>query len=159
MRLQQVRGRGLPGSVSSQHSTGSNWGLQLLQVVEPNHNLYGLFRTAPACQNVAALDLTADDHIAFRIDAVDLKNRLAMPRPTVVTVCMFGSSESWEPLTAPTSLALTCRCRSRPQHQKATSRGCLDGESSSSAPSDNAVKLVCCTYRRGVSQRAACAMC
>jgi hypothetical protein len=31
--------------------------------------------------------------------------------------CMLSSSESWEPQTAPTSLALTCRWRSRPQHQ------------------------------------------
>src|SRR4029079_17273009 len=29
---------------------------------------------------------------------------------------MSSSSESWEPQIAPTSLALTCRWRSRPQH-------------------------------------------
>jgi hypothetical protein len=45
---------------------------------------------------------------------------LAMSKPIVVIVCMLSSSESWEPQTAPTSLALACRWRSRPQHQKAT---------------------------------------
>jgi hypothetical protein len=35
---------------------------------------------------------------------------------------MLSSSESWEPQTAPTSLALACRWRSRPQHQKQKSR-------------------------------------
>src|SRR5215510_5328601 len=43
-----------------------------------------------------------------------------MSKPIVVIACMLSSSESWEPQTAPTSLALTCRCRSRPQHQKRT---------------------------------------
>ena len=33
------------------------------------------------------------------------------------------SSESWEPQAAPTSVALSCRWRSRPQHQKATLTG------------------------------------
>src|SRR5262249_54355400 len=45
-----------------------------------------------------------------------------MSKPIVVIACMLSSSESWEPQTAPTSLALTCRWRSRPQHQKQTSR-------------------------------------
>src|SRR5262249_40245815 len=40
-----------------------------------------------------------------------------MSKPIVVIACMLSSSESWEPQTAPTSLALTCRWRSRPQHQ------------------------------------------
>src|SRR5436190_7668315 len=40
-----------------------------------------------------------------------------MSKPIVVIVCMLSSSESWEPQTTPTSLALTCRWRSRPQHQ------------------------------------------
>src|SRR5262245_33980707 len=39
-----------------------------------------------------------------------------MSKPIVVVACMLSSSESWEPQTAPTSLALTCRWRSRPQH-------------------------------------------
>src|SRR5262245_33063791 len=43
-----------------------------------------------------------------------------MSKPIVVIACMLSSSESWEPQTAPTSLALTCRWRSRPQHQHAT---------------------------------------
>src|SRR3954447_10496435 len=46
-------------------------------------------------QNVATLQLTADDRLASSINAMHLKPDLAMSRPTVVTVCMFGSSESW----------------------------------------------------------------
>src|SRR5262249_40993590 len=38
----------------------------------------------------------------------------------VVTVCIDSSSESWEPLAAPTSMALACRWRSRPQHHEPT---------------------------------------
>ena len=49
----------------------------------------------------------------------------AMSRPIVVTVCIAGSSELWAALTAPTSMALTCRWRSRPQHQKRSSRKCV----------------------------------
>jgi hypothetical protein len=45
---------------------------------------------------------------------------LAMSRPIVETVCIVSSSESWEPSTAPTSLALSCRWRSRPQHHSTT---------------------------------------
>src|SRR5262249_38895747 len=41
-------------------------------------------------------------------------------RARCVTACMFGSSESWA--SAPTSMALTCRWRSRPRHQKRRSR-------------------------------------
>src|SRR5271156_2110256 len=72
-------------------------------------------------QNVATLQLAPDDYIASRIDAVNLKNRLG----DVETDCrdrlhgwllrIVGAS------TAPTSMALTCRWRSRPQHQKRTS--------------------------------------
>src|SRR5260370_11471929 len=43
-----------------------------------------------------------------------------MSRPIVVIVCMARSSESWEPLTAPAFMALTCRWRSRPQHHERT---------------------------------------
>src|SRR4029450_3075391 len=39
-----------------------------------------------------------------------------MSRPMVITVCMFGSSESWA-LGAPTSMALACRVESRLQHR------------------------------------------
>src|SRR5467141_2305028 len=71
--------------------------------------------------DMPALELAADDHTARRIDAVDLKNRLgnietnrrdrlhAHLLPIVVTP------------SATTSMALTCRWRSRPQHQDRTS--------------------------------------
>jgi hypothetical protein len=48
-------------------------------------------------QNVAPLELTAENHIALRIDAMNLENDFAISRPIVVTVCMSSSSESWEP--------------------------------------------------------------
>jgi transposase len=38
----------------------------------------------------------------------------------VETVCIVSSSESWELSTAPTSLALSCRWRSRPQYHLRT---------------------------------------
>src|SRR5271154_329641 len=70
----------------------------------------------------ATLQLPPDDYIAFRVDAMNLKNCL----PDVETDCrdrlhawllrIVGAS------TAPTSMALTCRWRSRPQHHKRMSR-------------------------------------
>src|SRR6266705_4081225 len=73
-------------------------------------------------QDVAALQLTADEHLAFRVDAVDLKHRLC----DIETNC-GECLHSWllrivGALTAPTSMALMCRWRSRPQHQKRTYR-------------------------------------
>src|SRR5262249_27389222 len=71
-------------------------------------------------QNVPALELTANDDITCRVNSVDLKNRLS----DIETNCsdrlhawllrIVGAS------TAPTSMALPCRWRSRPQHQKRT---------------------------------------
>ena len=60
-------------------------------------------------QDVAPLQLTAEDYLATGINAVHLKYRLGNVRPIVVTACMGSSSESWERSTAPTSMALTCR--------------------------------------------------
>ena len=72
------------------------------------------------CQNVATLQLTPDYHLALRINAVDLKNRFG----NVETDCR-DRLHDWllqivGPLTAPTSMALACRWRSRPQHQNRT---------------------------------------
>src|SRR3954454_21206 len=71
-------------------------------------------------QDVAALQLTADDHLPGSINAVHLKDRLG----DVETDCR-DRLHSWllrivGVLTPPTSRALTCRCRSRPQHHKRT---------------------------------------
>src|SRR5262245_65189171 len=52
-------------------------------------------------QNVSALELTTNDYITCRVNSVDLKKRLAISRPMVVIVCMFGSSESWGPQQHP----------------------------------------------------------
>src|SRR5437660_3217680 len=71
-------------------------------------------------QNVPALELTANDYITCRVNSVDLKNRLGdietncRDRLHVWLLRIVGS------LTAPTSMALPCRWRSRPQHQKRT---------------------------------------
>src|SRR5271163_2528055 len=72
-------------------------------------------------KNIATLQLTADHHLASSINAVDLKNRLRY----IQTDCR-NRLHSWllrivGALTAPTSLALSCRWRSRPQHQNQTS--------------------------------------
>jgi hypothetical protein len=67
---------------------------------------------------MAALQPTADEHIAFRVDAVHLKYRLGdvetdgCDRLHAWLLRIVGA------LTAPTSLALMCRWGSRPQHQK-----------------------------------------
>src|ERR1700756_252169 len=71
-------------------------------------------------QNVPALELTANDYITRRVNSVDLKNRLGdietdcRDRLHVWLLRIVGA------LTAPTSMALPCRWRSRPQHQKRT---------------------------------------
>src|SRR5215813_14379416 len=71
-------------------------------------------------QNVPALELTANDYITCRVNCVDLKNRLSdietnwRDRLHVWLLRIVGAS------TAPTSMALPCRWRSRPQHQKRT---------------------------------------
>src|SRR5262249_23647044 len=70
--------------------------------------------------NVSALELTANDYITCRVNSVDLKNRLrdietdCRDRLHVWLLRIVGAS------TAPTSMALPCRWRSRPQHQKRT---------------------------------------
>src|SRR5215471_10800947 len=70
--------------------------------------------------NVPALELTANDYITCRVNSVDLKNRLrdietdCRDRLHVWLLRIVGVS------TAPTSMALPCRWRSRPQHQKRT---------------------------------------
>src|SRR5664279_3374669 len=69
---------------------------------------------------MAPLQLTADNHLASGINAVDLEYRLGdietdcRDRLHVWLLQMVGA------LTAPTFMALTCRWRSRPQHQKRT---------------------------------------
>src|SRR5688572_13722781 len=72
-------------------------------------------------QHIAALQLTPDDHVALRINAVDLKDRLR----NVETDCGDRLHDKLlrivGALTAPTSMALPCRWRSRPQHHKQTS--------------------------------------
>jgi len=69
---------------------------------------------------MAALELTADDHIAFRADAVSLKNRLG----DVETDCRDRLHACLLRIvvtpSATTSMALTCPWESRPQHQKQT---------------------------------------
>src|SRR5262249_8343082 len=61
-----------------------------------------------------------NDYITCRVNSVDLKNRLSdietncHDRLHVWLLRIVGAS------TAPTSMALPCRWRSRPQHQKRT---------------------------------------
>ena len=62
---------------------------------------------------VASLQLTANDHTAFRINAVNLKDRLRNIETDRPDRPWIGSSKSWG-LNSNHSLALTCRWRSRP---------------------------------------------
>src|SRR5262249_35624909 len=70
-----------------------------------------------------ALESTANDYITRRVNSVDLKNRLSdietdrRDRLHAWLLRIVGAS------TAPTSMALPCRWRSRPQHQKRTNAG------------------------------------
>src|SRR5512144_555977 len=68
-------------------------------------------------QHIAPLQLAANDHLAININAMHLKNRLR----NIETDCLnrlHGLFSIGGALTAPTFMALTCRWRSRPQHQK-----------------------------------------
>src|SRR2546429_1677215 len=71
-------------------------------------------------QNVPALKPAANDYITCSVNSVDLKNRLGdvetdcRDRLHVWLLRIVGAS------TAPTSMALPCRWRSRPQHQDRT---------------------------------------
>src|SRR5512145_1024295 len=73
-------------------------------------------------QHITALQLATDQHLAFRVDAVHLKDRLGdvetngCDRLQDWLLRFVGAS------AAPTSLALPCRWRSRPQHHERTSR-------------------------------------
>src|SRR5262252_9865134 len=97
-------------------------------------------------QDITSLQLAADDHVAYRVDTVDLKNRLS----DVET----DRRDPWHAAllrivvtpAATTSMALTCRWRSRPQHQYQTSSlpqwrcdGCAhSGSPALRSPSSNA---------------------
>src|SRR6266567_5532981 len=66
--------------------------------------------------DVTPLQLAPDDRIAFRVNAMDLKNRLrdveTNRRDSLHDPVLRIRSPSWRPR----SVALTCRWRSRPQH-------------------------------------------
>src|SRR6266498_885359 len=70
--------------------------------------------------DVTALQLAPDDHIAFGVNAMDLKNRLCdvetNRRDSLHGPVLRIRSPPWRPR----SVALTCRWRSRPQHQLRT---------------------------------------
>src|ERR1039457_4908220 len=77
--------------------------------------LIQLYRWFPSILNVLTIN-----HLASGINAVDLKHRLG----DIETDCR-NRLHDWllqivGALTAPTFMALTCRWRSRPQHQKRT---------------------------------------
>src|SRR5215472_14910665 len=73
------------------------------------------------CQDITSLQLAPDDHLAYRVDAVDLKNRLRdveTDRRDPVHAALLRIVVT---PAATTSMALTCRWRSRPQHHNRTS--------------------------------------
>ena len=65
----------------------------------------------------ATLQLAPDEHLAAVSTPWTWKTDFAMSRPIVVTACMLGSLKSVVTPSATTSMALTCRWRSRPQHK------------------------------------------
>src|SRR5262245_7948361 len=74
-------------------------------------------------QDVATLQLTAEDHLAIGVNAVHLKTRLGDVETDCLNCLHVWLLSIVGALTAPTFMALTCRWRSRPQHQKRTFRG------------------------------------
>src|ERR1039457_4115805 len=77
-------------------------------------------------QDIAALQLTTDDDLALRINTVDLEYRLGDIETDSRDRLHVGLLQIVGALTAPTFMALTCRWRSRPQHQKPTFRHSRD---------------------------------
>src|SRR4029077_20735010 len=72
------------------------------------------------CQDITSLQLAADHHLACRVNAVDLKNRLRdveTDRRDLVHAALLRIVVA---PAATTSMALTCRWRSRPQHHDRT---------------------------------------
>ena len=61
------------------------------------------------CQQVAALQLASDDHLASGINAVDLKDRFRNIETDCRIACKTWLLRIVGALTAPTSMALTCR--------------------------------------------------
>src|SRR5262245_25037836 len=71
-------------------------------------------------QDVATLPLTAEDHLAIGVNAVHLKTRLGDVETDCLNCLHVWLLSIVGALTAPTFMALACRWRSRPQHQKRT---------------------------------------
>src|SRR5476649_2317196 len=76
-------------------------------------------------QDITTLQLAADDHLAYRIDAVNLKNRLGNVETDCRNLLHGAILQIVVTTAATTSMALTCRWRSRPQHQKRISAGVI----------------------------------
>src|SRR6266478_2325636 len=72
------------------------------------------------CQDITSLQLAADDHLAYRVDAVNLKNRLRDVQTDRRNPLHAAFLRIVVTPSATTSVALTCRWRSRPQHQERT---------------------------------------
>src|SRR5262249_32473318 len=71
-------------------------------------------------QDVATLQLTAEDHLAIGVNAVHLKTRLGDVETDCLNCLHVWLLSIVGALTAPTFMALACRWRSSPQHQKRT---------------------------------------
>src|SRR5208282_2549556 len=70
--------------------------------------------------NIPAPELTANDHVPPRVDAVDLKDRLRNIETNRRDRVHVQLPQILAAPSATTSMALTCQWRSRPQHQKRT---------------------------------------
>src|SRR6516162_7039316 len=74
------------------------------------------------CQDITSLQLAPDDHLAYRVDTVDLKNRLRDVETDRRDPLHAALLRIVVTPAATTSMALTCRWRSRPQHHNRTCR-------------------------------------
>src|SRR4029450_1473850 len=71
-------------------------------------------------QDLATLQLTAEDHLAIGVNAVHLKTRFGDVETDCLNCLHVWLLSIVGALKAPTFMALACRWRSRPQHQKRT---------------------------------------
>src|SRR5262249_15709440 len=76
-------------------------------------------------QHIAPLQFAANDHLTLSINAMHLKTRLGDVETDCLNCLHVWLLSIVRASTAPTFMALACRWRSRPQHQKRTFRSAV----------------------------------
>src|SRR5262249_48170332 len=90
-------------------------------------------------QDVATLQLTAEDHLAIGVNAVHLKTRLGDVETDCLNCLHVWLLSIVGALTAPTFMALACRGRSRPHHQQQRRREEGDDPTAEAGPTVQAL--------------------